>query len=417
MLRLPMKPATLAMISSLCATAWMGIALGGCDAPPGATADEPAGSAAADARSLNELLSDPDIYGRARALALRIPQLGPEATPEIEAAIQRGLATMSIADFELLMRAWASRDPRAASLWAIGLGAPRFRNSAVDIAVEAWAQIDPSAALEGVVFALHSPDRELSQSAQRAIVRGWFRKDRGELETYIRGLGDGVAQQRSLLAYSLALWEAEGGAAVIRWAEALPSDPARFKQAAFRQVSTALAWADPEAARRWCETHCDGPFGKSLRTAIVRTWIHEGENAAEVLEWVARAPDGPSRVHALRVGYETWAMQDRRGALDWMKAKIEEGPAPWVRLLFGAYARQLSVTAPAEAIVWAEQIEAPQAREEMLVRIARRWLREDRAAAEAWLNRSSLSESARAKARNLDAPDYLPEGPPALAGS
>jgi hypothetical protein len=213
------------------------------------------------------------------------------------------------------------------------------------------------------------------------------------------------------LSYALALQHAEGSDPVMRWAEAIPAADERYKRAVYRQVSTALAWADPEAAKRWCDAQCEGPFGASLRSAMVRTWLHNGDDMAAILEWVSRAPEGPSKTHALRTGYESWALKDREAALRWMQLKIAEGPQPWIRLLFGAYARQLAATSPAAAIEWAERIEADSAREEMLIRIARRWHRQDAAAAEAWLSQSQLSEQARDKVRDPSAPDYLPQAP------
>ncbi len=393
-----------------------GALLFGCDAAPPASSAARPGAAEAEraalrGESIAELLREPDPYARVKKLATRLPELGPESVPEVEQALLKGMAGMGVAEFELLMRSWASHDPRAASLWAIELGAPRFRSSGIEVAVELWAAADPAAAVAGVTPAAQSVDRELAQAVQKALVRGWFQSDRPGLERYIEGLGSSIQQQRSVLAYAQALLAAEGSDSLMRWAERIPGADDRFRRAVYRQVSTALAWADPEAARRWCDAQCEGPHGASLRSAIVRTWLHTGEDMGKVLEWVARAPEGQSQTHALRTGFETWALDDRDDALHWMEQQIAEGPAPWVRKLFGAYARQLSVRSPAAAIEWAERIETESAREEVLVRIARRWLRQDSAAAERWLDQSPLSEKARAKARDLSVPDHLPEAP------
>ncbi len=404
----------LSTLSALRVAALAGMALSGCDAtPPAAPAPTAAEAepAALRGESLALLLREPEPYARVRGLATLLPGLGPESAPEVQQALLTGMGGMGIAEFELLMRSWASRDPRAATAWAIGLTSPRFRPSAVDVAVELWARADPTKAVAELVYAAQGLDRELAQTVQHALVQGWFHSDRPGLERYIQGLGSGIQQQRSVLSYALALGRAEGSDSVMRWAEAIPGSDDRYRRAVYRQVSTALAWADPEAARRWCDAQCEGPYGASLRSAIVRTWLHNGDDMREVLEWVSRAPEGPSQTHALRTGFETWALQDREDALRWMAQKIAEGPEPWVRKLFGAYARQLAVISPAAAIEWAERIEADPAREEMQIRIARRWRRQDAAAAEAWLGRSSLSEPARDKARNLSAPDYLPEAP------
>src|SRR5262249_51920056 len=160
--------------------------------------------------------------------------------------------------------------------------------------------------------------------------------------------------------------------ALMRWAEALPDDNDRYKRSVYRQVAYALAWADPPAAERWCDAQCEGPLGKSLRTAIVRVRLQNSEDGASVIEWLRRVPESESQLHALRIGWQLWAIKDERAALDWMKTKIDAGPDRYVTRLYGAYARQLSSTAPTEAVHWAEQVDDEELRHELLVRIARR---------------------------------------------
>ena len=82
-----------------------------------------------------------------------------------------------------------------------------------------------------------------------------------------------------------------------------------------------------------------------------------------------------------------------------MAAQTAGEPDPWLRPIFPVYARLLAVDSPADAIEWAERIEADEDREIVLVKVARAWRRVDEAASEAWLQQSSLSEEAREKVR------------------
>ena len=95
-----------------------------------------------------------------------------------------------------------------------------------------------------------------------------------------------------------------------------------------------------------------------------------------------------------------------------MSEKISgpEEPAPWIRGLYGEYARQISREQPAEALELAERIEDDADRERTLIRIARYWHTQDEEAAEAWLIQSSLSEDARSQARDTRQPINLPGG-------
>jgi hypothetical protein len=378
--------------------------------PPGETIESARGEASAPIGTLAEVLAIPDPYRRADALARLLPTLGPEAVPEVREAMDRALLGMGVTELELLVRMWASHDPRAAATWAFGITAPRFQAAALDASIEVWARSDPAAAAAGVVRATEDPVlRELAQTVQGALTRGWFQQDRAGLEHYMEGLGSGIQQQRSLMAFALTLERAEGAEAVARWAEALPDQNERYKLAAFRQVGAALAWTSPKIAEQWCDVHCEGPYGKSLRSAIVRMRLGNGDDGQEVVEWVTRTPDGPSRDHALATAFQMWARADRETALSWMEEKMEGEPAPWVPVLYPAYARHLAASSPPDALKVAALVERDAQREELMVRIAHRWLAEDEAAALAWLEQSPLPPAARAKARNPKLPDYLPE--------
>ena len=368
-----------------------------------------AGAAAAHGATISELLADADPYSRVRRLAQRLPDLDRDALPELRMALEGASLGMGIAEFELLVRTWARLEPLDATRWALSLEVPRYRYPAIDAAVEVWAEVDPTEAVAQVTLAAQSAVREEAQTVQLALVRGWFRSDRPGLEAYMKGLGSGVQQQRSILGFAIELQRAEGSDAVARWAASLSEEEPRYKRAAYRQVTTALAWVDPEGSERWCDAHCDGPYGRSLRTAIVRVRMRTGEDEARILRWVIGAPAGRSRDHALGSAFQMWAQEDREAAIRWMEEKLSEDPEPpWLVALHGPFARQLAAISPPEAIAWAERVESDSARQELLVRISRRWLREDPEAAEAWLESSTLPPAARRRARNLKLPDYLP---------
>ena len=402
------------------------VALAGCDAAappnraeaPSADAIEPdAGIATAlpSAEVLAEALSDPDDYARVRRLGVLLPSLGPEAVAAVAQTLGNFRLDLGAAEFELLLRFWASQDPSAATAWALGLNAAYYKVLAIPIAVELWARADPAAAVAGVTGAA-GRDREAAQAIQIALVKGWSQTDRPGLEKYIYGLGSGPKRQRSLFAYLRAL-AAEGSDTAIRWGEAIPEEDTRYKLAVYRQIMSVLSWVDMLAAMRFCDAHCDGPYGAGLRNVLIRNRLRNGEYGGDVVEWVARVPDGDAQKRenkekALAMAFALWAFRDSASAMDWIEGKIGEGSTePWLRPLIGTYALQLAASSPAEAIQWAEQVEY-ESREVLLIRIARSWLTQDPEAAEAWLNQSSLSESAREEARDTTQPNYLPDPSP-----
>jgi hypothetical protein len=394
----------------LAAAALGSLALAGCDAtPPKPAASAPAGEGVAAA------LRDPDPYARARKLGALLPALGPEAIPGIREALDEFRLDLGAVEFELLLRFWASHEPAEATAWTFKRASPLYRNAASRTVIETWAAADPAAAVVAVDSAIAEADEEIARIAELALVHGWFQKDRPGLEHYVYRLGSGIKRQRALFGYALALAAAEGSDAAIRWAEGLPEDDLRFKREVYGQLMSALAWADMSAAARFCDAYCDGPLGSGLRNVLIRTRLRNDEYGGDVVEWVARVPEGDEEQRknwrqSLWVAYATWAYRERDAALEWMAEKTAgpEEPEPWVRQLYGEYARLLATDSPEKAIRWAERVEDDQEREVTLVRIAHFWRQQDEAAAEAWLSGSSLSEPARDRARNPKLPDHLP---------
>ncbi len=366
-----------------------------------------AGAGSADA-ALAAALGDPDAYARARKLAELLPTLGPEAIPAVKRKLDRSRAGLGGAEFELLVHFWASQDPSSAATWAFGLIAQRYRIPAIHTAVELWAEADPAAALAGVTAASVRADVPTAEAARLALLRGWFRSDRPGLEKYLQSLGSTAEREASLLVYAIALVQAEGSDALMRWAEAIPTDDESYKRSAYFQATSALAAFDPAAAQRWCDRHCEGPYAVGMRQVIVTTWLNSGRDGRSMVEWVSRAPETPSNDQTLVAAYGIWAKRDREAALDWMRQQQSAGPQPWVRKLYGPFARHLAATSPAEAIEWAGRVELDSEREALLIEIAHGWRRQDEAAAEAWLAGSPLSESAREMARKPDPSDGLP---------
>jgi hypothetical protein len=369
------------------------------------------------ADALADALADPDAYARARALGTLLPSLGRSAVPAVVKTLETFQLELGAVEFELLLRFWASHEPAEATRWSFKKSPPLFRIAGARTAVEIWGEADPAAAVVAVESALAEASEDVARASLLALVRGWTRTDRPGLEKYIEGLGSGVKRQRAIYAYAIALAAEDGSDAAIRWGESVPEDDRRYKLEVLRQVTSALTWADMDAALRFCQSHCDGPLGKGLRNTIIRARLRSGEYGGDVITWVTSAPEGEeeqreNKRHSLWVAYGVWAYRDREAAMAWMAEKLEGEPEPWLQALMGEYARQLAAESPAEGIRWAEQVEDDEERELSLVRITRAWMQQDPEAAEAWLSQSSLSETARAQARDTNKPTYLRQPPP-----
>jgi hypothetical protein len=364
---------------------------------------DPAENAAAEA--IAQAMRDPDPFARARKLAVLLPSLGPEGVPGAKQMLRDPmfLPDRGGAEIELLARFWASHEPENATRWALDEAPSGYRLSSIFSALSQWAAVDPQSALVAVREWEKKQPGE-SNLVHIALVHGWFGRDPGELAQHIRQEGVGVGRQRKLSNYIRLLVVRQGTEAAMRWAESVPEGDVLYKQQVTRQTGAALVAFDVEAALRWCEAHCEGPYGEGLRNVIASRWAQLDEGVA-ALEWLLSEPRGEDWIASLKGAFGTWARRHPEAASAWMKTQARAGdadPEPWLQSLLPIYVPiVMREESPAEALAWAERIEKEGERERLLVRVARAWRWQDEAAAEAWLRESPLSGEARENARLL----------------
>jgi hypothetical protein len=367
---------------------------------PVATEPEARGPAAAG--SVSEALAEADPLARAARLATVLQDLGPDAASQAREILRRPQFDYGMAELELLMRVWARGEPKEATDWAFMAAPPGCPLASVTPSVEAWATQDPRATVEGIRTTLRGPD---SNPAELGLVRGWFASGQPGLVEYIRDIGIGFERQRALGVFA-ALWiRRDGPEPVQRWAESLPDKDEVFKLDAFRQVATELAVVAPEAAKAWCDAHCDGPYGKNVRALIALHWAARDGKAT--MEWIATAPEGVEREYAVASAYEAWLRRDPKAAVAWANALGVDSVPAWFLPAVGRHVMALAREDPRQAVEWAPLIPNEENRERALITVFKHWRYRDEAAAEEWLARSPLSEEAREKARKRH-PTELP---------
>jgi hypothetical protein len=367
-------------------------------------------------------LREPDAFTRVTRLAELLPSLDADAIPEVHAALDDYALDLGPAEYDLLLRFWATDDPAGAAAW-VSLRAPGpYREVSTLAVIETWAAVNPGGAHDHV-SAISLLPSESSRVSEIALVRGWFQSGLPGLGEYIQTLGLGEPRQRAIGVFARKTIQRDGSAAIIRWAESVPGDVETLKLDVNRHVAKELVRVDPAAAIAFCEAHCDGPFGSSMRQSIAQNWAYRDGRAA--MEWVRNEPAGQERDWAVRGAYRGWIRWDPEGFLAWLDAMEVAKIEPWFEPVLEEMPKWLITQDPARAIGWASAIRDPQARERTLVIIARRWTGLDPGAAEAWLAQSPLSEAARDRVRDPNPPtkgqrrsreaDPLAEDPPSNA--
>jgi hypothetical protein len=363
---------------------------------------------AAATEALREAVRDLDPYARVGGLATLLPTLGPEDVPGVKATLRDVTLNHEAPELDLLVRFWASHEPEEALRWAADDCPPGYRSGSVLTAVSRWAAADPLAA-QIAAQQLQSERAGLRDSLQIGLAYGWYEHDASELARYIQQQGKSWSRLRLLSTFVRITIQREGPEAAMRWAEAVPEDDPGFKLDVYRQMGVNLAPFDMDAARRWCRAHCEGPYGKGLRTIVAMRWVQLGGGGA-ALEWLAAPLDERQRELALPQPFAEWLRLFPEEASAWLEPRARADDAePWLRLLFPPYTLVVMRRAPAEAIWWAERVEDEEHRERLLIRVARAWRAHDEAAAEAWLAESPLSEEARGRARGKAPLVDLPE--------
>lgn len=363
---------------------------------------DPAAIAAAEA--IAQAMRDLDPYARVRRLAALLPSLGPEGVPGVKETLRNPRFGLNRggAEIELLVRFWATHEPEDAMRWAVQEAASGYRVSALFSALSQWAALDPQSAL----VAARKWEKERpgeSDVIQIALAHGWFERDPTALAQHIQQEPMGIGRQRKLSNYVRLLIRQQGAEAAMRWAESVPEGDEVYKRNVVRQLGAGLVSFDVDAAVRWCEAHCEDPYGGDLRNIIASRWARLDEGFA-ALEWLFAGPRGDGWNASLKGAFGVWAQAHPEEASAWMAAQAHGGdgdPEPWLQLLVPTYTLMVMRESPAEALEWAERVENEEERERLLIRVARAWRWQDEAAAEAWLRESPLSEEARGNARLL----------------
>ena len=363
---------------------------------PASRTDVPPPKAVLDEGVLHEILDEPDAFVRAQRLSMLAPMLGPAAIPHIQEVLEDDAVNVGPAEMELLVRAWALHDPSAAFGWSTGTPHIAVQLAALIPAIEELAKRDPKRAWEQVL-PMTMLSTVNSRAMQVAFVRGWFDSGKPGLVDWIRDLGVGFERQRALRVFARRKIRRDGEEAAIRWAESLPDEPHKFKLNAFRQLGAELAVWNPEAAKAFCEAHCDGPFGDGVPHFIARRWAQREGQAA--VEWVAKVvPPGRDRDRGVRDAYGRWLRKSPEEADAWASKLGLENLGPEFSSVAELHALRLTRKDVDEALAWASKVRDPERRDLVYVRVLRQWRSQDNEAALAWLETADISDEARAKA-------------------
>jgi hypothetical protein len=148
-----------------------------------------------------------------------------------------------------------------------------------------------------------------------------------------------------------------------------------------------LAQSSPEEAARRIAALPPGNAQDQAALALIKHWT--GADPAAAAAWVTQFAEGPLRERGLSMIAREWGLRDWNAAAGWLET-LAMGASRDAAI--GAFVSSADGYDIKLALEWANQTEAPDSRATRVEDIARRWLREDNAAARAWLEKAKLPE-------------------------
>ena len=125
------------------------------------------------------------------------------------------------------------------------------------------------------------------------------------------------------------------------------------------------------------------------------------------MAWLSTLPTGGTQADGVMEAYRDWLSLSPVEAVRWIHGREVE---PWLEPALALYSRAaLGRGEPEAAFALVAQFEDERLRDSTWVYIARKWLRRDRAAADAWLQQSDLPEGVKKRAYMIPSNEVLEE--------
>jgi hypothetical protein len=149
--------------------------------------------------------------------------------------------------------------------------------------------------------------------------------------------------------------------------------------------ASSLAQSSPEEAARWVAALPPGKEQDQAALAVIDRWM--GTNPVAAAACTTGFAEGPLREGAMSIVARQWGLRDWNAASGWLET-LPMGSSRDAAI--GAFVTSADGYDIKLALEWANQMEAPDSRATRVEDTARRWLREDNAAARAWLEKAKL---------------------------
>ena len=373
------------------------------DPPPAKLGDGPLDGAAMR-QAVAEALLIPDTLDRVERITDLMRKLDEGNVDGAMEAYDAAVEGLDRDEVRLFANAWARIDPRAALERFTKWRAPRVGRSAISEVVSSWTR--RGGAEEARTFALESlgMDRPEGQTVRNLVVdataaglaaAGQHTELTRLLASFPSDDGRNWVITQALLEFYRA-----GTPALRAWVESIPWETENdLKHDALRSALISLAGVDGREAAQWYETvEAKLPPGSFLEP-ISEAW--GARDPLANLEWLIARPESSGRNAALRAGAYQYLRQDGPAASDWISARLGE-PGVVASMLYPLTQYMISVDLE-KALALAEQIEAPGEKLSSLKQILVMWSRRDHPAVERYMAEKGVPPEVARAVRSMHA--------------
>ena len=323
----------------------------------------------------------------------------------------------------VFFQAWAQLDPNAALIGAFRINDVAMRKLAAQTVVNS---VSPSSAEEVISFLREHPDKDLADESENeflgTLISSWSLLDPEAASRFI----DGMAGAKKSLFYALGYrakpdiaynWATLDPTAALEWATKQKTNDAADDL--YNSVIRGWCRKDTAAAAAYVAQHMNDPnIAYSAYTVVTAMF---DQNVEETRDWIGHIPAGEPRNQAEMTFASLWAQKDPRSAANWVASLppseqtnvigtiarnwVETNwpeASRWIATLTGdARDRALSVAArrenaaPGDSLSVALSIGDEQMRNNVIESVIRNWAATDPNAADTWVKAGPFSDEQR----------------------
>jgi len=263
---------------------------------------------------------------------------------------------------------------------------PGQRAAAIGAMAGGWGKADPQAAMTWAA-GLPDTDSAARTDALNSIVGSWAKLDPAAALAFVQSNGNAAQFYPSAPAIAASLAQGDAPAA-LAFAQSLPEGATRDR--AMNNVLTTLAATDFPSA--WNDAQ-SLPEGASRDSAMVTLLGQQAKaNPAQALDLLSQFSAGAALDSATHALASEWVDLDPQSAATWINT------LPTGSQRDGAVAAMVwsATGTPLEGLQWANSIDSPTKRADVIQELITQWANDDPAAATSAVQSANLTEEQRA---------------------